>query len=602
MDDTKEAKMQITPETPGRVTILNPFESPSDYYTLQEQIVSSPSVFKSTKSSSTPGKFRWSIDQLALINPVEIDSEDVRRQAMYLSHARIDKETEDRRQQAIEEFFTKRLIVPSPWTEHEGKQVSQFNSTKSIDLNNISPIGRQLTLQPGKSNAACQTVLSLPVDFNLEKILGEYFRPDEFADQSQENLSSSSLRRKLFLEENGSVSECLSPSLHSPCSSGSALGVLCSIDISPVRCRSPLETSSSGQFSSSPIQGGARAYSLGSITSPTFPEGSPAHNGSPTFSPIAFHIRKTPLSDQRKFTFRSPDIPSASNRMTPPSTRSPYIDGCSPIKNCSPMRLGACRGTAQYQTSVIRIPIAVENRGEDEEDKENASPAEARFAEMDSRINLRQPDGDTFAHGTHLVVATVSIAPDHSEACHQRLSSFQDIEGSKENNTVDMADAAEVSEENTWIKETIGNSNAPMTSFMTGITFSIESSRMCMSPLAESSAIPCDNSSIQVDSGYNTQTCGSSIMDTAGAETNCRENDVNTNVFQNKSQLLRTKECSVLNHKDNQLLRAKSPEKQSCFQKAEAHSTVFGQNATCNIAAWKHKNENQVQGFHKNAI
>ncbi|KFQ36257.1 Protein aurora borealis, partial [Merops nubicus] len=531
MGDIKEAKMQITPETPG-VTVLNPFESPSDYYTLQELIVSSPSVFKSTKPSSTPGKFRWSIEQLALINPVEIDSEDVRRQAMHLSHARIDKETEDRRQKAIEEFFTKRLIVPSPWTEHEGKQVSQFNSAKSIDLNNISPIGRQLTLQPGKSNAACQTVLSLPVDFNLQKILGEYFRPDEFADQSQENLSSSSLRRKLFLEENGSVSECLSPSLHSPHGS-QPLGVLCSIDISPVRCRSPLEASSSGQFSSSPIQGGTRAYSLGSITSPPFPEGSPAHNGS-AFSPVAFHIRKTPLSDQRKFTFRSPDIPS-SNRMTPPSMRSPYIDGCSPIKNCSPMRLGACRGTAQYQTSVIRIPIAVESHSEGEEDK-NASPAEARFPEVDNGISLRQADGDTFAHGTHLVVTTVSIAPDRSEVCHPRLSAFQDIEGLKESNTVDMADAAEVPEENTWIKETIGNSNAPMTSFMTGITFSIENSRMCMSPLAESSAIPCDNSSIQVDSGYNTQTCGSSIMDTAGAENSCRENDVNTNVFQNKSQ------------------------------------------------------------------
>ncbi|KAM4788724.1 protein aurora borealis isoform 2-T2 [Cyanocitta cristata] len=580
MGDTEEAKMQITPETPGRVTILNPFESPSDYYTLQEQIVSSPSVFKSTKSSSTPGKFRWSIDQLALINPVEIDSEDIRRQGMYLSRARIDKETEDRRQKAIEEFFTKKLIVPSPWIEHEGKEVSQFNSTKSIDINNISPIGRQLSLQPGKSN-------------------GEYFRTDEFADQSQENLSSSSLRRKLFLEENGNVSACLSPSLHSPCGS-QPLGVLCSIELSPVRCRSPLDTSSSGQFSSSPIQGGTRAYSLGSITSPTFSEGSPAHNGSPAFSPIAFRIRKTPLSDQRKFTFRSPDIPSSSNIMTPPSTRSPYIDGCSPIQNCSPMRLGACRGTAKYQTSVIRIPIAVENHDEDEEDKENASPAEARFPEMDNGINLRQEDSDTFAHGTHLVVTTVSIAPDHSEGCHQRLSSFQDIESLKENNTVDMADAAEVSEENTWIKEAIGSSNTPMASFMTGITFSIESSRMCMSPLAESSAIPCDNSSIQVDSGYNTQTSGNSIMDTAGAENSCRENDVNTVVFQNKSQLLRTKECSALSHKDNQLPRAKSPEKQCCFQKAKTHSTVFGQNATCNISAWK--NENQVQGFHKSGM
>ncbi|XP_023785716.1 protein aurora borealis [Cyanistes caeruleus] len=602
MGDTEEAKMQIAPETPGRVTILNPFESPTDYYTLQEQIVSSPSVFKSTKSSSTPGKFRWSIDQLALINPVEIDSEDIRRQGMYLSHARIDKETEERRQKAIEEFFTKKLIVPSPWTEHESKEVSQFNSTKSIDINNISPIGRQLSLQPGKSNAACQTVLTLPVDFNLEKILGEYFRTDEFADQSQENLSSSSLRRKLFLEENGNVSACLSPSLHSPHGS-QPLGVLCSIELSPVRCRSPLDTSSSAQFSSSPIQGGTRAYSLGSITSPPFSEGSPAHNGSPAFSPIAFHIRKTPLSDQRKFTFRSPDISSSSNRMTPPtSTRSPYIDGCSPIKNCSPMRLGTCRGTAQYQTSVIRIPIAVENRDEDEEDKESTSSAEAGFPEMDNGINLHQEGNDTFARGTHLVVATVSIAPDHSEGCHQRLSSFQDIEGLKESNTVDMADAAEVSEGNTWIKETIGSSNTPMTSFMTGITFSIESSRMCMSPLAESSAIPCDNSSIQVDSGYNTQTCGNSIMDTAEAENSCKENDVNTVMFQNKSQLLRTKECSVLSHKDNQLLRTKSPEKQSCFQKAKTHSTVFGQNATCNISAWKHKNENQVQGFHKTVL
>uniref|UniRef100_A0A803YKH1 Protein aurora borealis n=1 Tax=Meleagris gallopavo TaxID=9103 RepID=A0A803YKH1_MELGA len=50
------------------------------------RIVSSPSILKSTKSSSTPGKFRWSIDHLALINPVEIDSEDIRQQAMYLNH------------------------------------------------------------------------------------------------------------------------------------------------------------------------------------------------------------------------------------------------------------------------------------------------------------------------------------------------------------------------------------------------------------------------------------------------------------------------------------------------------------------------------------
>ncbi|NXA48192.1 BORA protein, partial [Nothocercus julius] len=541
MGDMKEMKMQITPETPGRVAVLNPFESPSDYYTLQEQIVSSPSVFKSTKSSSTPGKFRWSIDQLALINPVEIDSEDVRRQAMYLSHARIDKEMEDRRQKAIEEFFTKRLIVPSPWTEHEGKQVSQFNSTKCIDLNNISPIGRQLPLQPGKSNAACQTVLSLPVDFNLEKILGEYFRTDEFADQSQENLSSSSLRRKLFLEENGNVSECLSPSLQSPCSS-QPLGVLCSIDISPVRCRSPLETSGSGQFSSSPIQGGARAYSLGSITSPTFPEGSPAQNGSPTFSPIAFHIRKTPMSaDQRKFTFCSPDIPSASKRMTPPSTRSPYIEGCSPIKNCSPMRLGACRGTGQYQASLIRIPLTVENHGEEEADKENVSPGEARFPEMGDGTSLCRQDGEAFARGPRVVVAAVAIAAERADARERRLSALPGAGGPEEPGASSAlpADGSSLQVKRCCLSPCCRRHRLGALAFRHPFQLPLPGpSRSTGRPgcaLAFFTAFPCP-SGIGVDSGYNTQTGGSSIMDIAGAENSCRENDLNIHVFQNKSQ------------------------------------------------------------------
>lgn len=36
----------------------------------------------------TPAKFKWSIDEMANLLPVEIDPEDIRRQAVFLSQAR----------------------------------------------------------------------------------------------------------------------------------------------------------------------------------------------------------------------------------------------------------------------------------------------------------------------------------------------------------------------------------------------------------------------------------------------------------------------------------------------------------------------------------
>ncbi|XP_040122802.1 protein aurora borealis isoform X2 [Oryx dammah] len=527
MGDVKESKMQITPETPGRIPILNPFESPGDYSNLHERTVSSP-VFKSTKLP-TPGEFRWSIDQLAVINPVEIDPEDIHRQALYLSHSRIDKDVEDKRQKAIEEFFTKDVIVPSPWTDHEGKQLSEYHSSKCINTNNESPVGRKLTIHSEKSNAACQTLLSLPVDFNLEKIL----------DQSPGNLSSSSLRRKLFLDGNGSISESLPPaSPRSPRSGAqTSLEVFYSIELSPVQCRSPLQTPSSGQFSSSPIQDSAKRYSLGSITNP-----SPF--SSPTFSPVAFQIGKTPLSERRKFAFHSPDASSRTdcNGITNPYIRSPYIDGCSPIKNWSPMRLEMCRGGAQYRTSLIRVPFTLEARSEDEEDQAAVPSTDASPATGMAGAHLPQLGGDASPRGAHLVVTAMSITQSQSGASEKELELLQEVESEKENNTVDMVDPIEIADETTWIKEPVHNGNLPATDSMSGIAFSIESSHMCLSPLAESSVLPCESSNIQMDSGYNTQNCGSNIMDTVGAESYCKESDAQTLEVENKSRVFNAKQ------------------------------------------------------------
>lgn len=68
----------------------------------------------------------------------------------------------------------------------------------------------------------------------------------------------------------------------------------------------------------------------------------------------------------------------------------------------------------------------------------------------------------------------------------------------KDNDTVEMVEPVEIEDDPIWVKDATENYNTPLASFMTGNTFSVETSHMCMSPLAESSVIPGDNSSIQV--------------------------------------------------------------------------------------------------------
>ncbi|XP_053563906.1 protein aurora borealis [Bombina bombina] len=539
-----DVRAQLSPETPGRVTILNPFESPSDFYSLQEPFVSSPTVFKPAKSSATPIQFRWSIDQLAAINPVEIDPEDIHRQALYLSHAKIDNEIEERRQKAIEEFFTKRTIVPSPWTQNEAKQASQFHSTKCIDRIKDSPLGREQPISSGRSTVGCQTQLSLPVDFNLEQLLGEYFRGAESADQSQENLSASSLRRKLFLDGRGSLSEGSSPpSPRAGPYDPPPIGVLCSLDLSPVRCRSPMQTPSSGQFSSSPIQGGRRTCSLGSIASPTFLEKSPCRIPSPSFSPIVFNSGKTPMAEKKKLTFPSPETLSASKSMVNSCARSPYIEGCSPIKSIFEFRSRPCRGNAQYRTSLFQIPFALDHL---EDDKENSPPPNVLLNED---IAVQCHSMDTCVSESHVVMETIPKGLFTADVGREQ-GSLQNMAGLKDNDTIEMVDPIENEDDHTWVKEVAVTDNTPMTSFMTGITFSVESSHMCMSPLAESSVIPCESSSIQVDSGYTTQTYGSSIIDGIGTE-NYRDGELKNSESQNKSQHFKVKCEYKVRHKES---------------------------------------------------
>lgn len=158
-----------------------------------------------------------------------------------------------------------------------------------------------------------------------------------------------------------------------------------------------------------------------------------------------------------------------------------------------------CTGGAQYRTSLIRIPFTLEAHSEDEEDQVNLPPTDASSPAMDTGVHLRQLGSDT-SHGTHVVVTAMSIMQNQSSTLEKEFVLLQDVETEKENNTVDMVDPIEIADENTWIKEPVDNGSLPMTDFVTGIAFSIENSHICMSPLAESSVLPCESSNIQVRS------------------------------------------------------------------------------------------------------
>ncbi|KAG7467100.1 hypothetical protein MATL_G00149760 [Megalops atlanticus] len=506
----------ITPETPGRPAILNPFESPNDYHRLHESVVASPSVFKSSRTSSaTPAKFKWSIDEMASLLPVEIDPEDIHRQSLYLSQARADAEIEEKRQYAIQQFFTKGTIVPSPWAAPAGKQSAQAHLVKST----LSPGIPEEDVPTGKCSAACQTTLSLPVDFDLEKVLGDYYKMDEVSEQVQESLSSSSLRRKLFLDGIGSGSESSTPS--SPDRSPQEVEhrsseVLCPVSVSPLQSGMAALTPTSGQFSSSPIQGRGRAYSLGSVTSPLFPEKSSPSFKSPKLSPIVLQYVETPVSGERKrLSFVTPDgmALGSSNAENNHCTESPYVEGCSPIKSCSPIRATG-RGWVRphHRASLLELSPTF-------------SPASERKDNHRQTNSLPAMDMETCSALLGSLSGNCETASESAAGlCDDEvaLPDLVPMEETRDNSAVNMAEPSE-SQEDYWAKEVVDGTPVRLTSSRTGSMLNVENSNMFVSLLAEGSTMPYDNS-MQVDSGYNTYSVGTnSTMDGVSSDSQRKE-------------------------------------------------------------------------------
>ncbi|XP_077586072.1 protein aurora borealis [Stigmatopora nigra] len=467
----------ITPETPGKPSIRNPFESPNDYRHLREPLVPSPFVYRLSQTS--PSEFNWSIEDMASLHPVHIDQEEIQRQSFYLSQTRMDLDVEEKCQNAIEQFFTKGAIVPSPWALSDNHK--NMHKSKTSCLGSLSPMMEE----PENKSVACQTTLSLPLGLDLRKLLGEYFQNEESgSDSSQESLSSSHLRRKLFLDGQGSFSSSdnscpASPEKgHSqrkespPLIQEKVLVGLTSNFTSPLSCGVSASTPSTGQFSSSPILTGC--FRDCSSVSPPFPDQSPhAGAASPTFSPIVADTACTPTGSAGGTLPLS--VPLDMDVLT--STLSPDVDGCSPIRSCSPQRQRPrAKPKLRFRSCVTPPPICpfLDPRlSYTEEAEDPSSPL---------------PSGDT-------------SSPDA-----ERLSLVDSVKMEKNQETRKEEEEGSTSLSGRMTSSRMGNSSA------------MDSSQMFASLLAERSSIRYD-SSMQVDSGYQT----TSTIDGLASESNVKE-------------------------------------------------------------------------------
>ncbi|KAL3225619.1 hypothetical protein MRX96_025726, partial [Rhipicephalus microplus] len=165
----------VTPSACRSSSIANPFDVEPEQLT---QPSCSPSMFLS-RSRQTPGSrrsFRWSIEQMAGLWPANIEEE---QEPSLLQPARSDALYEEQSQQAIELFFSRHEIVPSPW-EAPSKTKSVSAASKGLGCGDPS-LMKQCPL--------------------MSSVLGDYFKFHAAQDKqttSQVNHSRDSLRRKLF--------------------------------------------------------------------------------------------------------------------------------------------------------------------------------------------------------------------------------------------------------------------------------------------------------------------------------------------------------------------------------------------------------------------
>uniref|UniRef100_A0A8C3ALB4 Protein aurora borealis n=2 Tax=Cyclopterus lumpus TaxID=8103 RepID=A0A8C3ALB4_CYCLU len=308
---------------------------------------------------------------------------------------------------------------------------------------------------------------------------------------------------------------------------------------SPLSCGTPAPTLSTGQFSSSPIQHGCfRDCSLGSITSPLFPDrSSPAGFVSPTISPIVAHAERTPICSAER---KQPSNFTPLGKNVTPCNESPFVEGCSPIRSCSPHLLH-CHNESQHNarpkprprvrcwaSPPLISPILNPNL-QDNQEAEHQLPFSSPSSSSSSSSSLPPMELDSPS----------PLPRDAHHADTERVS-LDPMEPVKMEEGKEAETEGRLEEE----EEEGARLSSQLTSSRMGNVSATEGSRMFVSLLAEGSSIRYD-SSMQVDSGYNTTSAGTaSLIDGLSSDCHGKES-FNSNLAEDAFQLTRHTKVKV---------------------------------------------------------
>ncbi|XP_060074440.1 protein aurora borealis-like [Ylistrum balloti] len=391
--------------TPKGEIITNPFDN-GMYGEVGGPIFMSPGVFAVRSSPDNEEKkvFSWAIEHIAELNPADIEENPKQQTA----HSLPDRETEARVQQAIEKYFSDNLVAPSPWSDPKAPVIKTTpNSDERLPKSCLEPdlqgsIQKQL---PQKSirtqEVGCQTMLTLPVDFDINNVLGQHMTCELSDENNQEMLSTSSLRRKLFFQADTS-SVAPSPVKAGPFEGDHSLVNICaSPRVLPVKQTklpeswdqaTPLKTPSRNQFSSSPIK------NTDSLPLPKHSHSPPLEDFSDTeLSPIfRGHQSRTAKSRSSGFfvphegSFVEDDIFSAGERKALFTQDLPLSPEISPIKSQINWDVSPEEGRHPSRTS-LESPGISPIRSESPYNEENA---DGSFIQDNKGFTLEEEDDD----------------------------------------------------------------------------------------------------------------------------------------------------------------------------------------------------------------